>query len=252
MYRDSLREKKEKLGWTTEELSLYSGVPVGTINKILSGETASPRYDTIQALERAMSASYTEAAGKPLFIRETSAYLDSFASKEYTIEDYARIPQETRAELIDGQLFYMQSPTPAHQAAVTSLLVQSSVFIAQKKGTCQVFPAPLDVQLDCNQYTMLQPDFMIVCDKDKVHEDRIYGAPDFVAEVLSPSSKKMDTGRKLLKYFKAGVREYWVVDLDRRRVVCYYFEEEDLIPNAYTLEDEVPVRIFQKELCIRF
>ena len=53
MYRDILREKKERANWTTEELSRRSGVPMGTINKILSGETSSPRYDTMEALDSA-------------------------------------------------------------------------------------------------------------------------------------------------------------------------------------------------------
>lgn len=245
MYRDILREKKEKMSWTTEELSKRSGVPVGTINKILSGETSSPRYDTMQALDEAFREE------EALMLRETAIYEASDESREYTIDDYYRLPDDVRAELIDGKFFFMNSPTSAHQGVLGNFIFESMLFIKQNKGECKPFVAPLDVQLDCDDKTMVQPDFMIICDKEKIWKDRIYGAPDFVVEVLSPSTKKRDTDIKLIKYKNAGVREYWMVDMDKERVICYFFEEDGLIPNIYTFQDEVPVRIYDGELKIK-
>ena len=103
MYRDILREKKERTGWTTEELSNRSGVPVGTINKILSGETASPRYDTMEVLNRAFREE------EALMLGESAPYGSNDEERLYTLDDYYRLPNDIRAELIDGQLFYMQS-----------------------------------------------------------------------------------------------------------------------------------------------
>ena len=245
MYRDILREKKERAGWTTEELSNRSGVPVGTINKILSGETASPRYDTMEALNR----DFREE--EALMLGESAPYGSNDEERLYTLDDYYRLPNDIRAELIDGQLFYMQSPTSAHQNIIGELYFATRLFIKEKNGTCQPFMAPLDVQLDCDDKTMIQPDFMIICDREKVWEDRIYGAPDFVVEVLSPSTRKRDTDLKLLKYRNAGVREYWIVDLEKERIICCFFEEDGLIPNIYTFQNEVPVRIYDGELKIR-
>lgn len=245
MYRDLLREKKERTGWTTEELSNRSGVPVGTINKILSGETTSPRYDTMEALNRAFREE------EALMLGESAPYAANSEERLYTLDDYYRLPNDVRAELIDGRLFYMQSPTSAHQNIIGELYFATRLFIKEKNGTCQPFMAPLDVQLDCDDKTMIQPDFMIICDREKIWEDRIYGAPDFVVEVLSPSTRKRDTDLKLLKYKDAGVKEYWIVDLEKERIICYFFEEDGLIPNIHTFQNEVPVRIYDGELKIR-
>lgn len=245
MYRDILREKKERARWTTEELSNRSGVPVGTINKILSGETVSPRYDTMEALNRAFREE------EALMLGESAPYGANGEERIYTLDDYYRLPDDVRAELIDGQLFYMQSPTSAHQSMLVKLVYETMNFVTKNKGECQPFMAPLDVQLDCDDKTMIQPDFMIVCDREKIWEDRIYGAPDFIVEVLSPSTRKRDTDVKLLKYRNAGVREYWIVDLEKERIICYFFEEDGLMPNIYIFQNEVPVRIYDGELKIR-
>ena len=182
MYRDILREKKDKANWTTEELSKRSGVPVGTINKILNGETTSPRYDTMKALDEAFAEIGVD------MVQETAAYHVGKVDGEYTLEDYYQLPDDVRAELIDGRFFYLQSPTTNHQGTIGELYFQIRLFISQNNGDCQPFIAPLDVQLDCDNKTMVQPDIMIICDKDKVRKDRVYGAPDFIAEVLSPST----------------------------------------------------------------
>ena len=247
MYSEKLKEKKKEMGWTTEELADRSGVPIGTINKILNGETKSPRYDTMQAIE----AAFSKENQKQRFVREVMRYECGMDNKRYTLEDYYAFPDEVRVELIDGKVFYMSTPTTAHQMAVTKLVAQSVHYIEKKGGDCVPFPAPVDVQLDCDEFTMVQPDFLIVCDKDKLRHDRIYGAPEFVAEVLSPSTSKRDGDLKLRKYMVAGVKEYWIVDTERRRVISY-FHEDGYIPFIYSMDEPVPVKIYGEELAIRF
>lgn len=246
MYADVLKDRKKKMGWTTEELSFRSGVPVGTINKILNGETKSPRYDTMDALE----AAFKKEEEKELFIKETAAY-GSQDLKKYTVEDYYNFPEDVRVELIDGQIYYMAGPSTEHQSAVVRMIIQTGNYIDQNGGGCLPFTAPVDVQLDCDDKTMLQPDFMIICDREKVYKDRIYGPPDFVAEVLSPSSRYVDGNVKLRKYLAAGVMEYWIVDLARRRVISYY-KEDDYLPFIYSMEEPVPVKFYRGELKIHF
>lgn len=247
MYSDILKEKKKQYGWTTEELAGRSGVPTGTINKILNGETKSPRYDTIMALDTAFS----KEKEKQMFVREVMAYSCGMDNKRYTTEDYYNFPDEVRVELIDGKVFYMEAPTTTHQIAITKLVIQCGNYIEKKGGDCVPLPAPVDVQLDCDEFTMMQPDFLIVCDKDKLKKDRIYGAPEFIAEVLSPSSMKRDGDLKLRKYLAAGVKEYWIVDTERCRVISH-FHEDGYIPFIYSMDEEVPVKIYGEDLTIRF
>ena len=114
--------------------------------------------------------------------------------------------------------------------------------------------SPISVQLDKDDKTMVQPDVIIVCDRDKFQEKVVYGAPDFVVEVLSPSTRRKDKTIKLTKYIEAGVREYWMVDPKKRCVVVYALQEdeEDYDIAVYTFDDEVPVALFQGECKVDF
>lgn len=170
---------------------------------------------------------------------------------EYTLEDYYALPDERRVELIDGVIYDMSAPTTIHQLIGLEIWGQLQKFIRKKKGTCIPFAAPVDVQLDCDDRTMVQPDVLVVCDRDKIIKRCVYGAPDFVVEVLSPSTKRKDGIIKLSKYISAGVREYWVVDPDKKQVVVYDFQKEDY-PVIYGFGGEIPVGIFDGECQIDF
>ncbi len=181
-------------------------------------------------------------------IRETTV---PYGKKQgsYTLEDYYALPDDIRVELIDGVIYDMSAPTLAHQFVGGEIFFKIKQYINGKQGNCIPFAAPVDVQLDCDDKTMVQPDVIIVCDKDKRINRCVYGAPDFVAEVLSPSTRKKDSMIKLRKYQEAGVREYWMIDLKNEKVITYFFEE-DVIPVIYGAEDEVPVRIYGDDLKI--
>lgn len=248
MIADILKQKKEEKGLTTETLSKLSGVPVGTINKILNGETKSPRYDTLIALERILMDRPREEAW---MFRDASATYDYKGQGSYTVEDYRLLPDDVRAELIDGELIYMEAPQTDHQMLVSELMFLFHLFIRENKGECFVFPAPLDVQLDCDERTMLQPDIAVICKKERLVKKGVYGAPDMVIEITSPSTRKMDYSKKVTKYLEAGVREYWIVDLQKRKIVTYFFED-DSAPSLYTFQDKVPVQIYEGKLEIDF
>lgn len=260
MLYEKLNEQKKKMGITTEQLSKLSGVPVGTINKILRGETKAPRYDTLQALEKILFSDY----GKKLeecgsagdctddFIQEKTEY---FTKKqgEYTIRDYRKLPEDMRAELIDGTLVFLEAPDFTHQELVAELIFEFKLYIRKKGGLCRILSSPLDVQLDCDDKTMVQPDIVLVCQEDRITRKGIYGAPDFCIEVVSDSSRKRDYGIKVQKYMNAGVREYWIIDTKRKKIVCYWFEGKDAPEiTMYTFQDYVPVRIYDGDLEIDF
>ena len=269
MLCEELNRRKKKLGMTTEQLSQLSGVPVGTINKILSGETKSPRYDTLRALENVLyglngesSELYSRITERdiralnvmtPDALREADGPYCTKRQGEYTVEDYRALPEDVRAELIDGVLIFLEAPTFTHQELVTELLLEFGNFVRKNKGTCRVVPSPLDVQLDCDDRTMVQPDIAVICRKEHITRKGVYGAPDLCIEVISESTRKLDYGVKMNKYMEAGVREYWIVDLKREKVVCYGFEGEDAPEiNIYTFKDRVPVRIWEGRLEVDF
>lgn len=249
MIADILKRKKEEKGMTTETLSRLSGVPVGTINKILNGETRSPRCDTLMALEKVLMDK--KDADEFLVIRDSQAALEYQGCGPYTIEDYRALPEEVRAELIDGELIFMEAPSTSHQILVMKIAFLLELFIRENKGECFVLPSPLDVQLDCDDKTVVQPDIVVICNRERLVKRGIYGAPDMVIEVTSPSTRRMDFAKKMVKYYNAGVREYWIVDLQKKKVVTYHLEE-DPMPSLYTFQDKIPIRIFDERLEIDF
>lgn len=113
---------------------------------------------------------------------------------------------------------------------------QPSGYIEKNQGACIPMFAPVDVQLDQDDKTMVQPDLMIVCDREKLTRQGGVGAPDFIIEILSESTRKKDSYLKLMKYQKAGVREYWLVDPDKKKVIVYDLEKVE-IPVIYGFTD---------------
>ena len=167
------------------------------------------------------------------------------------IDDYRALPDDQRVELIDGYFYDMASPTFGHQSIGGEIYRQIANYIMEHGGSCRPFIAPVDVQLDCDERTMVQPDVGIVCDTSKIKRFGIYGAPDFVVEVISPSTKKKDYALKLSKYMEAGVREYWILDFVQEKVLVYFFES-DVYPVIYGFDKPVPVNIYNGELKIDF
>lgn len=183
-------------------------------------------------------------------VKERSSNYQS-GKKLYTLEDYYALPDDQRAELIDGVFHFMEAPSIKHQTFCMKIMNKIYNYIEEQKGTCKVLPSPVDVQLDCDDKTMVEPDIVVICDDSKITNRCIIGAPDFVVEVLSQSTMKKDMILKLKKYQNAGVREYWLVDAKKERVITYFFEE-DLASTIYGMDEKVPVKIFGGKLKIDF
>ncbi len=160
--------------------------------------------------------------------------------RNYTIEFIEALPEHVQAELIDGQIFYMATPVTLHQQLLSFLTLEIGMYLRRKKGPCQLLFSPTAVYLDENTY--LIPDLLVVCDKKKLDRKGVRGAPDFVAEILSPSTCGRDCLLKRDKYQKAGVREYWILDGERRTVQVYDFQQGR--SSGYSFSDPVPVGIF--------
>jgi Uma2 family endonuclease len=248
-------ERKKELGYSYEQVSELSGVPLGTVQKVLGGITQSPRYDTLRALEEVFQKGIRyEYKSQDSVVREGVTYYGAKRQGEYTIEDYYALPDEPRVELIDGVIYNMASPNAFHQMIALQIASELNNYIRGNHGYCIPFIAPMDVQLDMDEHTMLQPDVIVVCDRNQIREDVIFGAPDFVVEILSPSTKRKDMTIKLGKYMDAGVKEYWMIDPKKKSIVVYLLneEEKDYDITLYTFENEVPVGIYKGQCKVNF
>lgn len=159
-----------------------------------------------------------------------------------TVADIMALPEDVRAELIDGEIVYQATPDRAHQKISARFVIEIGNHILSKSGSCEVYHAPLAVFLDENY---LEPDIFVVCDNDKLKEDGCHGAPDWVIEIVSPGTRKYDASVKKVKYCRAGVKSYWLIYPEKRVVVVFDFAdgEEDML--IYHFEDEIPVSIFE-------
>ena len=161
----------------------------------------------------------------------------------HTTEEIYALPEGKRAELIDGQIYDMAPPGRIHQELVQQLSRTIGNYIADHKGTCKVYPAPFVLFLNQDDKTYVEPDISVICDNGKLDDRGCNGAPDWVIEIVSQSSQRMDYLTKLFKYRTAGVREYWIVNPMKCTVLVYLFgENED--STQYLFEDEIPVGIY--------
>ena len=143
----------------------------------------------------------------------------------------------------------MTPPGTAHQRILMNLAGEIREYIKKHNGRCEVFPAPFAVFLNADDTNYVEPDISIICNKEKLDSRGCSGAPDWIIEIISPGTARMDYSVKLFKYRTAGVREYWIVNPLKKVVQTYSFEgAED--SNAFLFDDEISVHIFN-DLTIR-
>ena len=159
----------------------------------------------------------------------------------YTVEDYYDRPGDIRAELYEGYLVVMDGPTTRHQGIQAEMFGQLWVFLKGKN--CKVFVSNFSVKPFENERTVFLPDVVVVCDRKKIGNRSYEGAPDFIVEILSPSTARMDKKLKYDKYQKAGVKEYWIVDPDKNLVEANLLAGDKYTTTIYTENDKAPVHI---------
>ena len=179
------------------------------------------KQDDMEKEKKKCSGTYLEDSHPDIYpesVKEESGYYVATKKKqgEYTIEDYRKLPEDERAELIDGTIYDMAAPLSVHQLLASKIYSSLAGYIEKNQGAC---------------ISMF--------------------APDFIIEILSESTRKKDSYLKLMKYQKAGVREYWLVDPDKKKVIVYDLEKVE-IPVIYGFTDQVPVRIFDGKCVVDF
>lgn len=314
---EEMQARKRELGYSYKQIAKMAHLPLSTVQKVLGGQTKSPRRDTIYALEYVLGwepnlppqrpADYRydllgPGATADLSSAEFDAKLRSTIQKfgslsadhvaesalnyrindkeeeqpaqkdpdfpdalpqrncyggivrakgEYTYEDYLALPDDRRVELIDGVFYDMSCPHQAHQEILLGFHEQMLPCINKHRDECRFLISPVDVRLDRNNRTAVQPDIMVICNPSIIQGRYVWGAPDFVVEVLSRSTKRKDMVLKLHKYLEAGVKEYWMIDYEKHEVIVYVFSG-DLSIKTYTFEDTVPIAISKGECQINF
>ena len=158
------------------------------------------------------------------------------------LSGYLATLDDQNPEIIGGQY--------KHQKLVMELSAIIRNYIKQHKGTCEVLPAPFAVYLDEINNTYVEPDISVICDPNKLDDKGCKGAPDWIIEIVSPASRKMDYLLKLFKYRSAGVREYWIVDIAKNRITVYNFNHDYSI-EEYSFTDTVKAGIYE-DLSIDF
>ena len=322
MTLEEMKNKKTELGLTNEMISQSSGIPLSTIQKIMSGATKAPRRVTLEAIEtvllteeqkkersvaRSVSKNsgfsyeppkerptyavreampnyntlhnlesdtpYAVENGNPYAVERNKPYPTetnkSYAAinksgahapqtqaekknGEYTLDDYYALPDERRVELIDGVFYDMSAPAVIHQKILGELFVLFRECADAHEGECEVFVAPCDVRLDCDNKTMVQPDIFLICHPYDLGAKALDGAPDLTLEILSPATRAKDMLLKLHKYQNAGVKEYWIVDPDHDTVLVYDLRSDDFYPEKYDFDSVIPIHISDGKCSIDF
>jgi Uma2 family endonuclease len=170
--------------------------------------------------------------------------------RQYTYADYLTWPENERWELFDG-IPYNMSPAPSlkHQRVLRELFRQIANYLVGK--SCEVFPAPFDVRLpienesDEEVENIVQPDISVICDRSKLDKKGCRGAPDFVIEILSPSSSRKDRMVKFYTYERFGVKEYWLVSPEDKTVEVFILGDDGKYsrPEFYTETHRIQSKI---------
>jgi len=164
----------------------------------------------------------------------------------FTYADYAKWETDKRWELINGVPYMMASPVYNHQKILG--VVFNQLYNQLKGKKCTPIISPFDVCLlgkGNDDETVVQPDVMVVCDRSKIEKNYCNGAPDFIIEVISPSTASVDRLFKMNKYMKAGVKEYWIIDVEEKMLQVYILNgaEQEFKAKVYDELNTVPISV---------
>lgn len=258
----NLKMRKKALKLTNQNIADLTDIPVSTINKIFSGATKSPRYDTLLAIEDVIGKKemesdeitryeYGKCMDNPMMVKETSNY--AFTSRRYTEKDLDQLPPGSFAELMDGVLYFKGMPSLTHERIICRMTKKINDYIEKHHGSCEVFSSHYamrlrDADAKGDETNVMLPDIMVVCNPDILTEELCDGPADWIVEVVSPYNAKNDYQKKSYHYRKGGIREYWIVDPQKRIVTVFDYESEQMTQQEgitiYSFEEQIPVRIY--------
>ena len=265
-YLQEIKNRKKALKLTTAELADRAGLPVSTVSKIMTGETKNPSYVTIEKIESVIA--HEEMCRRVYaYFKLLKEYIDNHTDetvdqiefekkygnlaldKKLNIDFLHELGEDKQIELINGHLIYNEAPNIHHQMIVQNLGRIIDDFIRSNSGKCRMFNVGVNLYFEEDDNSLLIPDLVVLCDDSKLSESGITGTPDWIIEVVSRSTRRVDYNEKMHKYMGTGVREYWIVDPEKERVTTY-IEGEPMMAYIYGFDDEIPVYIYDGKLSI--
>lgn len=259
---EKLKQLKKDAGYTNKMIADESGVPIGTVQKVFSGETSAPRYKTLKAIEAVLipaSGIGFPQGGFPSELGRSNAGAGSVAFNSDSTN--INVNSDVGADITDAA----NSVAPA-RSVLNDMIAQEIIFqirsALQERGANVYFPAPGTlVQLpvvggrisegDGVPDGIVYPDVSLVLSRDKITAEGIVGAPDLIVEVMDGETRSMQIATRPELYRRAGVREYWMVDTDAKNITAYDFAGEAL-PSMFGFSGRVPVKIFGDDCQVNF
>lgn len=161
----------------------------------------------------------------------------------YTYADYLTWPENEHIELIDGVPVMHATPNINHQIISGEIFAQLHDILKGKP--CKVLSAPVIVRLAAldneSDDTILETDIIVMCNLEKLTKQSCNGAPDFVVEILSPSTARYDLIEKFEKFMKAGAKEYWIVDPETKTVQTHILDNGKYYTQANDDKGIIPI-----------
>ena len=258
-----LKKRKKNLKLTTEKLAYLADLPVSTVSKVMTGETKNPSFVTVEKIASALEREETHRRMEDYlvsyrkYVKDYDGKVPDLSNPETpkgirsNINEFKELGEDRTIELIDGKIISTDDRFfPQHQMTVQDLGYQIEDYIQKNKLKCENIYGGINVRLDEDDYTLAAPDIVVVFDENKLTEDCIEGAPEFVAEIVSPCSRYIDYNTKMHKYMMAGVKEYWVVDYEKEKV-SVFIEGEPMTTHLYGFDEQIPVYVFDNKLVIK-
>ena len=245
MNLEEMRRRKKELGYTYEQIAELSGVPLGTVQKVFAGITESPRYDTLKALEQVLR----EREASFVWEMTTTFPLSEKKQGDFTVED---VRARGGAEVIDGVLYDSEDPPMLHRMLAVEIGWRLRQCLEEGTDRQAELLLAARVRLAPDNRTLVIPDVALVCDRSRIHRDAVCGAPELIVEIVTKETRKKDMYIKLAKYMCSGVKEYWLVDPEKKKIMVYGCEGEEYLPTIYGFTEKVPVGILEGDCRIDF
>lgn len=220
---DEMKKAKKELGYSYEKIADLAQMTPEGVRRIFLGKVSKPRYASMKALEGVL--------------------------RPYNVEKYWEFTEECRGEMLNGVWYGPYVPTCLQQMLIGDVYTQLRCQMERQQIEGAVLFSPVSVSLHGDIYTMVQPDVIVVEEASKLKSWGVLGALDFVFEILSTSAQKKKEMLKLEHYTRAGVREYWVLDLCRKEVTVHR-PGTDSGPAKYPLAGRLGLHILEGRISL--
>lgn len=241
LFAENLGFARRARGYTQAFMAERLGIARSTYAGYETGKRT-PDVEMLSKISETLYVSADELLGRydygtPNLIKEAKA--EYYVEPKYSVEEYFALPNPADYELIEGELIKKNTPGYEHQIIAGQIYMHFYQELGRKCKKCEAILAPFCVVLSERNGVVVQPDISVICKRELLQDGVCMGAPDLVVEIISKTSREYDYYDKLRIYHKYGVREYWVVDSDKERIVRYALED-GIVPVITPFSEQMP------------